>query len=631
MISALRRKLKFLSISLWVVIAAFIGTTFLVWGTGSIKGNGPNAVATVNGEEVTLDRYQRVYRSYVEFYRQIYQERFSPELVERLGVAQQVLNDLIQEALILQWARAEGIQAGDPEVRARVQAIRAFQEDGRFSQDRYLRILSQARVTPAAFEQEQRREVLKRRVEATIKGGAKVSEFEVRQAYELRRGKVRASWLQVEFQSLLQKMTATDGEMEAHLREHQAQFQRPERRRLQFVLVAPKSFQVPVGPAEVEAYYRAHGAEFERPRRVKVSHILVRVPPTGGSEAENRAKGKVEAAIKRVRAGEEFAKVAKEVSEDSASAAKGGDLGFVAQGEVVPQFEQAAFALRKGELTSEPVRTPFGYHAIRVSEVQEAGKRALSEVTGEIKEKLRRERSEQRAQARAGEAQAAMRGAAEFSSAVKALALEPREAVLARGRPLPEVGLVPEVEEVAFGLATGGVSAPLKTPAGYVVLKALDRLPAAVPPLAEIRGEVDEAVRRTKAERQALERARALVAAAERGEDLATLAKKEGVPSGDTGLFARAEPPADKRLPGEVIRATLELAAGQVSQPVTSPQGVFVVKVIERQPADAAGFEKEREQLARQLLERKRMQAWEAWVSGLRAAAKIDVTGRVTQ
>lgn len=628
MISSMRRNLKSLSVVLWVVIAAFIGTTFFVWGRGSITGGDSTAVATVNGEEIGVDRYQQRYQSYVEFYRQLYQERFTPELAERLGLTQQVLNDLIQETLVLQRARVEGIEVGDAEVRARIQAIRAFQEDGRFSQERYIRVLGQARVDPAAFEEEQRREILKRKVEATIKGGVKVSEAEARQAYDFRREKVKAAWVQVEIQPRLAKLAATDGEIDAYLKEHPGEFQRPERRRLQYVLVAPKSFQVPVAESEIEAYYREHRAEFETPKRAKVSHILVRVPPTGGSEAEARARAKAESAIQRVRAGEDFAKVAKEVSEDPASAAAGGDLGFTGRGELIPQFEQAAFALGKGEVTKEPVRTPLGYHAIRISEIQEAGRRSLKEVAGQIRETLQRERSEKRAAAKAEEARAAIQGAKDASSAVRGPGLDSRETVVARGEPLPEVGRVPEVEEAAWSLALGGTSAPLKTAAGYVVLKVLDRLPAAVPPLAEIKEQVAAAVKRTKAEAEAMERATALARAAEQGEALAALAKGEGLSSGETGYFSRTDPPADRRLPSEVMRAALELPRGKASQPVRSPQGVFVVKLLDRQPADAAGFEKEREDLARQLLERKRTQAWEAWTASLRAAAKIDLSNR---
>lgn len=622
----MREYFKSLKFILLIVIAAFIGTTFLVWGKGSITGSDPNAVATVNGEEISIDRYQRAYRSYAEFYRQLYQERFTPELMERLGLSHQVLQDLIQEALILQRAKVEGMTVDDAELRDQIQSIRVFQEDGRFSRERYLRVLGQARIDPAVFEGEQRREILKKKVELTIKEGAKVSEGELGQAYAFRREKVRASWVQVEVQPFLAKVSATPEELEAYLRENQARLQRPERRRLQYVLVSPKAFVTPVTDAEVERYYKEHGSEFERPQKVRAAHILVRVPPTGGSEAEAKARGKVEEAIRRVKVGEEFAAVAKAVSEDPASAATGGDLGFVAKGELVPPFEEVLFALKKGEVTREPVRTPFGYHAIKASEIQPGGKQTLKEVAGAIKEKLQSERSERKARDKADEARSALQSAKEFQAEAKRLGLESQELLLARGTPLPGVGRVPEVEEAAFTLAVGGVSSPLKTPAGYVILKVAERLPAAVPPLSEITGEVTEAVKLKKAEALALEKATALSQAVQKGEEIPTLTKKEGLPSGDTGLFSRSEPAADKRLPGDVMRAALELGVGKVSQPVKTPQGVFVVKTLDRQPPDPAGFEKEREELGRQLLEQKKNQIWERWLAALRANAKIDAS-----
>ena len=160
MIQALRRNLKALSITLWVVIAAFIGTSFFVWGKGSITGGDSNAVATVNGEEIPIERYQRLYRSYLEFYRQVFKDRFTTETAERLGISQQVVDFLVDEVLVLQRAQAEGIQVGDEELRAKIQAIRAFQEDGKFSRDRYAALLNRAKIDPATFEADQRREIV---------------------------------------------------------------------------------------------------------------------------------------------------------------------------------------------------------------------------------------------------------------------------------------------------------------------------------------------------------------------------------------------------------------------------------------------------------------------------------------
>lgn len=626
MIGALRRNLKVLSVTLWVVIAAFVGTTFFVWGKGSITGGGQGAgVATVNGEEIPLERYQRLYRSYVEFYRQLYKERFTPDLAERLGVSRQVVEALIDETLILQQAARDGVGVDDDELRGQIQSIRAFQENGRFSRERYLGILSRARIDPAAFEADQRRELLRRKMEATIKEGVKVSDAELRQAFELRRERVRAVWAEVEVAPLMAGVTATEAEAETYLGQHRERFQEPERRRLEYAVVSPKAFVTAVTDAEVEAYYRERGEEFDRPRRVRVAHILVRVPSVGGSEAEDKARAKVAAAIKRAQAGEDFAKLAKEISEDPGSAGSGGDLGYVARGEVVRAFEEAAFALRPGEVSPEPVRTPFGYHALKVTGVQEGGRRPLKEVAGQIRDRLQKERSERAALARAEEVKAQLQGARDFLAEVRRSGLEPRQATLVRGESLEGVGRAPAVEEAAFALAIGGVGGPFPTPAGQVIIKAIEHLPAAVPPLAEIKGRVMEALRRDKAETQALARARELATAAAEGQDLLALARKRGWPAGETGFFSRAEPPGE-RLPGEVLRAALELAPGKVGDPVRLPQGVFVVKTLERRAPDPAGFDKERQELGARLAEQKRTLAWEAWVRSLREGAKIQVS-----
>lgn len=628
MITAMRRNLKALSITLWVVIAAFIGTTFLVWGKGSITGSDSNAVAVVNGEEIPLERYQRRYQAYVDTYRQLYRERFTAALAERLGLSQQVLDDLIQEALVVQWATGEGLTVSDDELRRRIEALRVFQSGGQFSRERYLRVLKELRRDPASFEVDFRRDLTRRKVEETIKAGMKVSDAELREAYNLRREKVRATWVLVELAPFVAKVTATDEEIQAYLRDHPNEFQRPERRRVQYVVVSPKGFSQQVSDAEVEAFYKERGKEFERPRRIHAAHILVRVPEVGGSAAEEKARARVAEAIRRAKAGEDFARLAREISEDPGSAGAGGDLGYITRGEVDATFEQALFALKPGEISPEPVRTGFGYHAIKAQEIQEEGKRPLKEVAVQIREKLQAERSERAAQARADEARALLQTAKDFPAEARKLGLEPKEATLARNDPLEGVGWDPDLEESIFSLAVGGTSSPSKTAGGYLLFKVVEHQPARVPPLAEIKEQVAQAVTRQKAEAQAVERANALVSRAGKGEDLLTLARNEGLPTGDTGLFSRAEPPQDSKLPGEVLRHVFQTSTGKVSEPVKTAPGVYLVKTLERQPPDPAGFDKERAEIEKQLLERKQREAWESWLASLRAQAKIQVTGQ---
>ena len=628
MISTMREYLGGLKLILLFVILAFVGTSVVYFGADALgrKRVGDHSVATVNGEDIPVERFRRAYSSYIEFYRQIYKDRLTPEMAERLGISQQVINDLVQDALIGQQARREGVVVTDDELRARVQQVRAFQEDGRFSRDRYLMVLRSVHIDPADFESDQRRDLVRRKMEGLVKDGVKVSPDELVQVYAFRKDRVRAAWASVETAPLMATVTVADADLEPYLKAHQAQFTRPERRKLALAIASPKAFAEPVTDAAAEAYYNEHPTEFEKPKRLHAAHVLVRVPPVGGSDAEAKSRAKVEDVIKRAKAGEDFAKLARESSDDTGTAPQGGDLGFVGPGEMVPQFEEALFRLKKGEITPAPVRTPFGYHAIKVLDVQEGGKSPYKEVAAKIKEKLLAERSDRAAAAKAEQARGPLQVAKDFAAEAKNLGVESRTATIARGDGLEGIGRDPALEEAVFGLGVGGVTSPIKTAGGYVVAKVTEIMPAGVPPLAEIRNEVSEAIKRDKAGELAMTKAKTVAAAGREG-DLAAAAKKEGASTGDTGFFSRAEPPKDKSaLPGTVLVAALQTGVGQVADPIRAGGAVYVVKVFERQPADPKGLETEREELAKQALEQKRNQVWESWLRGVNQTAKIELS-----
>jgi peptidyl-prolyl cis-trans isomerase D len=623
MITVMRRYRRLLQVGLLVVIAAFVLTSIFV---GTMRG-GPDradAVASVNGEAIPIERYQRRYQAYLDAYSRVYRDRFSPELAEQLGLPQQAVNDLVQEALVVQRARTEGLEVTDEELNAQIQAVPTFQENGRFSLRLYQDFLKRRATNASAFETDVRRELTRMKVETTVKGGIKVSDAELEQAFVVRREEARAAWALVDTGALASAATASDAEVDAYLKDNTAEFKQPERRRIQYVTLTPKDFRPQIPDAEVEKYYTEHAKEFETPRQVRASHVLVAVAQTGGSEAEDKARAKVADVIRRVKAGEDFAKLSTEVSEDPGSKTKGGDLGWVSKGEMVPQFEEALFKLKKGELTAEPVRTPFGYHAIKALDVKEESRKTLREVTPVIRDRLAAEAADKAARARADEVRPSLQTAKDFTAEAKRLNLSPVETTMAKvERPIMLGGPDP-LEEAAFALSVGGVSAPVKTPAGWVVLKTIETIPAGVPPLAEIRDKVVAAVKRQKAEAAGLERAKQLAAAGKDG-DLQAAAKKAGAQTGETSRFSRAKPA--ERLPGDAQLAALQARTGEVTAPVKSPQGYYVLKVLERAAPSMSELAGERERLSREVLAQKQSQAWEAWVSGARANAKVETFG----
>jgi peptidyl-prolyl cis-trans isomerase D len=629
-ISLMRDYARSLKFVLLIVIVVFILTSGVLFyfGTGPFDGVPSNAVAVVNGEEIPFERFRRAQSNLIAAYERMARQRLTPETAERLGLSQQIVNELVTEAVVIQGAAQEGVRVSDAELRAAIEQIREFQESGRFSRDEYIKVLRQLRLDPGQFETEIRRQLVRRKMEGLIKQGVKVSDAELRQAYTERHERVRAAWAYADVKPVMASVQVADADLEPYVKAHQPQFSQPERRKLQYVMVSPKKLAATVSDAEVEAYYREHAAEFEEPRRLRVAHVLVRVPPVGGSDAENSAKAKVEDVIKRARGGEDFAKLAREISEDKASAVQGGDLGFVAPGELVAPFEQAAFALKKGEV-SDPVRTPFGYHAIRVLDVKEGGQTPLREVAPRIKETLAAQKSEQAAQTRAEEVRATLLSAQDFPAEAKRLGLEPQEATFGRGDALGEAGRDPQLDETLFGLAVGGVSTPIKTAGGFAIVKVLQHMPPGVPPVAEIRDRVVEAIKRERAEQQVVDRAKTLIATLGKGGDFAAAARADGFSTGSVPLFSRAEPPKERgSLPGAVLTAALQTPAGQVAEPVRAEGGVYVVKTLERAAAPADGFDRERAELEKQVLEQKRALAWDNWIRGRLATSKVEVGGQ---
>src|SRR5438093_5873266 len=622
MITFMRRYRRTLQIGLLVIVAAFVASLFIFGTSARDGGAARDSVATVNGEKISVERYQRRYQEYLSMYAQMMRERFNPEMAERMGLPQQVVEDLVLEALAVQRAQSEGLGVTDEELNVQIHGFPAFQEGGRFTLKRYEEGLRRLGYTKGGFEDERRRRLTRSKVENAVRGGVKVSDSEIEQAFVQQREEVRAEWALVELNPLIAAQTATDEELQAYVKEHGAELRQPERRRVQYVAMGPKEFTKPVTDAEVEKYYAEHTQEFETPKKARAAHVLVRVGETGGSEAEDKAKAKIADVIRRAKAGEDFGKLAREVSEDPGTKDKGGELGLVGKGEMVPAFEQGLFDLKKGEVSPEPVRSPFGYHAIKVYEVQDGGKKPLKDVASPIRERLQAEAADRAARARADEVRAKLLGAGDFAAEAKKLGLTPHDATIARKQSGPFAG-ADAMEEAAFNLSLGGVSAPVKTPAGWVVIKNLESLPAAVPPLAEIRAQVEAAVKRQKAETVAQTRAKELAGDLKHA-DLTTAAKKAGAQSGQTPRFSRAKPA--ERLPGDAMMAALQAPAGAITEPVKSQQGYYVLKVLERVPPDMSGLAAERERVERDLLARKQTQAWQSWLNAARAKAKVDVS-----
>jgi len=512
MLDFLRRNSRSWAVKVVLGIISLVFIFFL--GGGGQLAGGSRAVATIGDAEVTLDDLQRSMQRNEQFYRQQYGDRLTPELLKLLDIPSMTLNQLVDAAVLRQEAEALGLRVPDEALRLEIREIPAFQRDGQFSPAVYRAVLERQGIGPAAFEYDLREQLLIEQLVDLVRRGVHVSDAEVREEFHRNNDEMTLEYVKISATDFESDVTVDDAALQTWYDERADQYREPERIRVRYLEYDPKTFvdKASVTDEQVEEYYALHAdLDYTVPETVAARHILKKVAPDADDEARNTAREAVEAAAKRVAAGEDFATVAKEVSEDT-SAANGGDLGKFERGRMVPTFEEAAFALSPGQV-SDVVESPFGYHLIQVYEKNEGRVKPLEEVRDEIVTTL----AEEGADAKAFDAAAADAREAQDARSLEQTA-ERRglrigtTAPFASGETVAEVQPAASFGEAAFALVDiDSVSEAVKAGDRYYVIQLQERIESRVPPLDEVRDKVTAAYRGERAREIARERADALL------------------------------------------------------------------------------------------------------------------------
>ncbi len=616
MLKAFRDNLKYLSWVLWIVILIFVGFAFVDFGGIAPMGpDGPNgAAATIGDQKITYPEFQRAYESREAFLRQTYGDGFTPETARQMGLPLQVMNELVSSRILRAEARRIGLRVTDAEVQQEILEQAAFKDaDGRFvGEDIYRNLLRRAGYTPDSFESAIRSDLLAQKLQAVLSDSVYVADAEVERTYRDQVEQAEIRYLQLPFARFAGQVTADPAAVESYFSERREEFRLPEKRRVSYLLLDPLALEpmVAVGDDEIRAYYEENREQFTQEERVRARHILLRVEDP--AEA-----GAVEARLveirSRIEAGEDFATLAGELSDDPSSKVRGGDLGFFGRGAMVGEFEDAAFGGAPGQLVG-PIRTNFGFHLIEVLEKQPGGSRSLEEAREEIRSGLVDERAAELAETRARELAALARrekpaDAAAFAAlgteetGVELQSLEP----FGRDDVVPGIGRATPFSATAFDLEVGASSDAVQVTDGWAVLRVDEVLPPRLPELAEVRREVESAVltreQRLAAERR-LEEARASLDGGATLDDVAAELDLEVQDSGPFGNDGRITALGSQ--PGLAATA-LALDAGAIGGPVAVGNNLVLFEVSVRERFDPQQFAAERDQ-TREGLEGQRLQ-----------------------
>ncbi|MCB1032519.1 MAG: peptidyl-prolyl cis-trans isomerase [Acidobacteria bacterium] len=630
MLKLFRDNLRHLSWVLWGVILVFILLIFVDVGAFQPKDaeGGPNAPAAWAGDIVVrFSEYESAYRRLESYQRQLFQGNIPDAFQEQLKV--QALQDAFDFKLMLAEAKDMGLKISNSELRKSILEIPAFlDENGKFiGEEKYKNLLARSGFrTAQEFENSQREQLLYIKLDSILRDSAFVSDKAVEEAFRNQSERAKIRYVLLPIRQLADSVTIEEADLASYFETHKEEYRLPEQRRIAYLVVDNSVLRakMEVSPEDIEAYYQAHSEDYQQEEQVRARHILIKTDERTQAEAD----AELEKARQRIVGGEPFETVARELSEDPGSAASGGDLRYFPRGRMVPQFEEAAFGAKVGELVG-PVHTPFGAHLLEVTARRESGLRPLDEVRAQVRHKILTERVSEEGNRLAGELLARLKDAGSTSEEeLQSIADESETTKLVVTDPFGQqdtiagIGRSPEFSSAAFALKPGELSELVKLPRGWAVLTLKEVLEPRIPELSVVQAQVRDAVRIQKQRdlaRQKLEQARQSIDA---GESFDEVAKGLDLEVKESGELSRGGALPDLgAASGKVIEAALSMEEGAVGGPYEYPQGETLVQVTERQHMDPADFEAQKE-ATRERLEAQEYQRLRASVLNQR---KIDL------
>ena len=609
MLDRMRRHKGWLKWSLALVVLTFV-VFYIPDFIAPSAGAAPSEVlAEVEGEDITVRDFQRRYNAQLQAYRNAYGSQMSEQLLRQLGIEQQILQQMVDEQAMVAEAERQGISISDVEVRQRILAIPAFQENGRFiGEARYRQMLqlNNPPLTTSEFEDNLRKALLVEKLRNAVTGWMSVSDAEVAEEFRRRNEKVKLDVVPVTPDAFRSQVTVSDADLNAYFEKNKETYRTGEKRRIRYALVDVDQVRqsTTVTDAEIDAFYKQNIAQYSTPEQIAASHILFKLE--GKDEAAVRKQA--EEVLARARAGEDFAALAKQYSEDESNNSTGGSLGEFGRGTMVPEFEQAAFAMKSGDI-SDLVKTSFGFHIIKVEKNQPAQTRPVAEVRAEIEDQLKWQKAQQQAESNAKALEAQIKSQADLDRLAKERGLHVQDTgAFLRDEPIDGLGPAPEVSAQAFQLADGAVSPALRVSRGWVFATVIGKEAPRLPELAEVRDRVRDDLTRERAAELAKTKAAELATTLKGAGDFAAAAKKAGLEVKTTELIPRGSPIPDLGVSPEVDKVAFTLPQGGVSDPITTPQGTAIIRVAEKAAVTdaevAAGIDQTREELVNQRRDR---------------------------
>jgi peptidyl-prolyl cis-trans isomerase D len=589
-------------------------------GTGDAAST--DTVAKIGDESVTTDEVRQQLS-------EIEQRNQVPKQLESL-YAQQILKQLIFQKEIEYESKRLGIHVSDQERAERIRQFlpTAYNGDTFVGMDRYAaEVQGRFQMTVPVFEEQIRQGLLLEKFRKLVTDGISVGPNELQDEFRYRNEKIKLDYALIKPEDLAARINPDEAEIKAAYEKNKGKYLVPEKRVVRYALADVNQIRqsTQVSDDELKVQYQQDIQQYQVPNRVKVDHILLMTvgkTPAEVEEIHQKAEDVLKQANKK---GANFEELAKKYSEDPGTKDKGGDLGWITQGQTVPEFEKVAFSLPKGSI-SDLVKTQYGFHIIKVLDKETAHTKTFDEVKDSIRAPLMLAKADKQGADIADKLSTAIRQSNKTSidDLAKQFHLTVGETrPVSATEPILELGNSKEVKDAIFGQRTDELSLPIHTDRGYLILSVRGVLPAHQGTLDEVRDRVIADLKQQKSTDIARQKADDLDKRLKSGEKFDSAAKALGLDPKTSDLFAR-NGSISGAASGKQLSAAFQMKPGDIGPPLNLGTSWFVYRVAEKQEPNPADFDKQKKDLTDQVLQTKRNLAFEAFRSSLEARLKRE-------
>jgi len=627
------RAKKFVLGGLLVVVAVMMVITLIPGIFDSLTNTaGRGVYARVGGHDVTTADVDRTAQQMAR------QQRLPAEFVS--FVRPQAANQLVTKYALIAEARRLHLQATDEEVRNFLhqgQFAEALFPKGEFvGQANYENFVQENfSMGIAQFEDLVKEQLLISKLIAMVQGNVTVPESAVKEDYLKQNLKVKFAYAVLTTEEMMKQVKVTDTELKAFYDKHKKEYVNsiPEKRKARYIAISASNIPgVNVSDDDIRQYYNQHADQYKIPERVHVRHILVKTPTPGAGakvdqKAVDAAKAKAEGLLQQLQTGGNFEELAKKNSDDPGSAAKGGELPSFQHGAMVPEFEQAAFALQnKGQL-SGLVKSQFGYHIIQLIDKQAAHTKSLDEVKADINPIVKQQKGSKAADelARTLEAQAKTQGL-DKAAAARNLQVQTSD-YFSNTDSLPGLGQAPDFMQAAFSAKPKSPPQLARTTNGYAVFEIVDSQPAKTPTFEEAKERVEKEFRNEQAQSMLDRKTQELSERAKVLHDLKKAASEQDAQLKTSDLVTQQSQVPDIGPMNGPASVAFTLGKNQISGPVSTGRNGVVLQVLDLQEPSAEEFAKNKDVARERTLEQKRGQNFQLYASNLIQTMEKD--GRI--